>query len=147
MRLTLLLIMCLLICGVADAADIKAKILDIKIKDRDYIWIKVEYDVEGKKIINEYPMDFKNTVNKTDAEIIAWIDVNIQYQIDRYIEAEFRKNINNQIILDKLQGMLNKQYTKDSTLLIFDSDGDGKSDIEWTIKTDGSYVEKNISSP
>jgi len=122
-------------------ADVKAKVLDIKILDRDYIWIEIEYDIDGKKVINSYPMDFQNTAGKTNQEILNWIDVNIKYQCDRYIEAEFRKKANDTIIKDKLQTLINKQVTKDSADLLFDTDNDGTPDIKWVIKQDGTYIE------
>jgi hypothetical protein len=121
-----------------------AKVLDVQILNKDYIWIKIEYDVGGKKVINSYPMDFKNVVGKTNQEILNWIKINVEYQCDRYIEAEFRKKVNPSIIQQKLPALIGKEYIKDSAILQFDTNKDGVADKEWEIKIDGTYIEKEI---
>jgi len=145
MRLVSLVLVLCLITSFA-FADVKAKIVDIKRLDRDYIWIEIEYDIDGRKVTNTYPMDFKNIAGKTDQEITDWVDINIDYQIDRYIETDFRKNVNDSIIQQKLQSLVGKEYTKKSAILEFDINNDGIADTEWTIKQDGSYVEKSINN-
>jgi hypothetical protein len=114
---------------------ISAKVLSIDISDRDYIWIKVEYDIEGKKVINAYPMDFKNVIGKTSKEILDWVDVNINYQIDRYIEEEFKKKYNPKVIVDILQPLIGKEYSKESADLKINN-------LTVTAKPDGTFIEK-----
>lgn len=125
-------------------AAVTAKVLEVKCGERDYIWIKIEYDIDGVKTISSYPMDFKNIVGKTNAEILAWIKANVEYQVDRYIEAEFRKKINLATITDKLSTLVGKTYTRDSATLQFDTNNDNVPDKQWVIKTDGTYVETTL---
>ena len=145
MRIIVLLLAICLMAGIVFAQEnVNATITGFKVADRDYIWIQVEYDLNGVKVINNYPMDFKNIVGKTPQEIKNWIDINIQYQCDRYIEAEFRKKVNANIILNKLQSLTNTTYTKNTTDLLFDTNNDDKPDKKWTVKMDGAYVETNL---
>lgn len=133
-----------LMTSFAYAQNVKAKILGFRVGERDYVWVDIEYDINGKKVTNSYPMDFKNVVGKTNAEIENWLDVNIKYQCDRYIETEFRKKINDTIIKEKLNTLVGKEYTKDTTILEFDVNNDNVLDKSWTVDIEGNYVEKNI---
>jgi len=143
--LSISLTLCLLfICSFA-FADVGAKVKNVRTGDRDYIWIDVEYNIDGKKVLNPYPMDFKNTVGKTDQEIISWIDVNIDYQMGLYIEDEYRKKENVRLVIEKLSSIIGREYSKDTAVLKYDIDGSGIADVELSVKTDGTSVEKAIN--
>lgn len=144
-KLVLVLLFCL-ITSFAFAQEIKAKVVGVDVGDRDYIWIGIEYSMpDGSKINNAYPMDFKNVVGKTNQEILQWIKVNVDFQIDRYIEAEFRKKVNLDIIQNKLSTFIGREYIRDTATLQFDTNNDGQADYEWDVKTTGEYVEKTIT--
>lgn len=137
--------MLMAVCGVAQAQCL-AEIKNIQISDKDYIWIEIEYEINGVKLKSSYPMDFQNVIGKTDEEIIKWIDSNINYQCERHIEADFRKKENLKVIKNKLISLIGKKYTKETADLLFDLNRDGINDIKLTVKTDGTYVE-NIINP
>lgn len=123
---------------------VTAKVLGINVGDRDYIWVTIEYDISGTKVVNSYPLDFKNTVGKTDQEIIDWIKTNVRYQMDRYIEAQFRKNNNAVTVANRLQALIGQEMSKDSAILQFDANNDGTVDTQWEVKEDGTYIETSI---
>jgi len=114
---------------------ITATIKDISVGDRDYIWLNIEFNVDGKVVYNKYPLDFKNVIGKTSQEITEWVDANINYQIERYIEAEFRRKANLDIIAKTINGMVGRNYSKDIAELVVDN-------ATIIAKTDGTYTIK-----
>ena len=126
-------------------ADVIATFKGARVGERDYIWLDFDYNIDGKVISNSYPMDIKNYVGKTNAEIVAWIKNNIEYQCDRYIEAEFRKKSNQQAITDKLNTLTGKSFTKTTADLLFDTNNNNLIDTKWTVKTDGSYTTSSVT--
>jgi hypothetical protein len=127
-------------------ADVTATITGVRLGDQHYVWIDIQYNIDGRVILNAYPFDMKNYAGKTNAEFFQWIKTNVEYQCDRYIEAEFRKKKNQSEIITKLNTLLlNKSMTKQNAELTFDKNNDGIDDLKWTIKTDGTYVETAVS--
>lgn len=116
---------------------VSAKIIDIAVGEKDYIWLVIEYDIDGKKVINKYPLDFKNIIGKTAQEVTDWIDENIKYQMDRYIEATFRTIANTDIVTKTLSSLINREYTKEMAELVTDK-------IVIIVNTDGTYTKKVV---
>ena len=60
------------------------------------------------------------------------------------IRKTFISKQNKNIHDNKLSGIIGWTASKDTTKIQVDTDGDGIKDKEWTLKTDGTYVETNL---
>jgi hypothetical protein len=114
-----------------------AKIVSVEKGDRDYVWLSIEVDVDGVKTMTKYPFDFKNYIGKTEQEFLDWIDINVNYICDRFIEAEFRKKFNADEVAKKINGLLiNREYERENVELVTDK---GVSIIALS---DGTFTQK-----
>lgn len=79
------------------------------------ILINVEYILpDSSKIVNPYHATYTNFLGKTQLEIDEWIDKQIQYQCDRYLEEYSTKaNVNISLINNFLINNVGKKITKD----------------------------------
>ena len=97
---------------------VTAKILGFSIDQMmGYLTINVEYDIDGERVVNPYRLDFRSMIGKDLKDMTDYIDSNISFQIDRYIEKGFMEKINDEYIKTVLGPLVGKIYSKDSAEL------------------------------
>jgi hypothetical protein len=98
--------------------SITAKIKGTTNKGDGNIQINVEYTMSnGSKVMNPYIVMYENFIGKTQQEITDWIDRQINFQCDRYLEEEGLRNKTNLTIMNTaLTALVDRTYVKDTVL-------------------------------
>jgi hypothetical protein len=142
-KLWLLLLGILL--GVLFASNVfavNAKVKSItRDEPRNIFWVVIEYTMEdGEVIENAYPVTTFNLMDKTQSQIQEFLVANVKSQCRSYIAHEFFER--NDILENKLSQLIGAELTVTETDVEYDYDNDGTVDKAYTVKEDGTYVEK-----
>lgn len=156
MRKILALVLVLGICGQV-FADVTAEIVGKDIDENGNIIIKTQYKIDGVEVQSRYP---KLTIKDKDDK-----DIQVYYWVTRYTVQSFA-GMNETQTNDRIKQDLS-QFAKSLIAKKYISEENAKLDLskvigqkitetnatiqvsptlEWTVKTDGSKVEKIISN-
>ena len=114
---------------------VTAKILGFKEsgEGRGNIIIEVEYTLpDGSKVVNPYVAHAKNFLAKTPQEIQAWVQKQIEFQCERYLEAYGKAKVNDDLIKKSLNGLINSEYSRDKVI--------------WKVTNKGEWITEQLDT-
>jgi hypothetical protein len=136
-----LLLIILLILIPLKAYCIDAEIVGIyKDEEKQLIWLAIEYNINGEKITNDYPVKYENIIGKNEEEINLFVDTNVKYQLNNYVIREFKKNNKDVEII--LKNKVGNKYTANDTIVEIDINYDKKME-KVKLNMDGTYEKIN----
>jgi len=165
----------LLVLGMATSvfADVKGKIVFQDIDDKGAIRVWTTYSVDGVDVESRYPnkvngrpvfvsgrYSARQFEGMTEQEILERMDADVKAHDENLIrqtydmnaektlneeQIEYNRKANEAFVLDKLQSLVGRTVSADSTVVRMDTDANGIADKELTIKMDGSKTEKAIA--
>lgn len=143
-------------------ADVTAEILSHKIDDNGNIEVHTQYKIDGVEVPSRYPQEDGKYyfVTRYDASVFGGMNENqikdrilngrttdgadsIKSQCDSLLIKSFLNKENKDIADNKMKTLPGSTISSSQADIGVDTDGDGKSDKIWVVKTDGTKIEKN----
>lgn len=114
---------------------------------RKNIRVVVEFAKDGKVIIPEWCLlaRYENFVGRTSDEILGWIRVNIESQIESLIVANAKTTLNTEYLVAIEQLKASAVVEKDSAIIQISANENISEPYTVTIKDDGTYTTDRIA--
>lgn len=137
-------LVCFLVCIIFSFTLFASELEVLSItKDSSRNLIMINYKTtqqDGTVAYGKYAVAPFNLYGKTEEEILSWAESNLNNINTNVTVNEFFKNNTN--LAPLLSKLIGRKYTSSEAEAKIDTDKDGIVDITYTIKTDGTYVEK-----